>query len=80
MLGLIPFLGGGIFLNFDWFGWWRFYFDFLGGFFGGGSGLKFTDICSTFTHSFTQFLSCTVVKCKCWMVCFLCFGAIKHVA
>ena len=27
-------------------------------------------ICSTFTHSFTHFLSCFGGKCKCWIVCF----------
>ena len=68
-------------------GGWDFFIFGLGG--GGFTllsqgffvlGLKFINICSTFTHSFTQFISCTVGKCKCWTVCFLCLGAIKHVA
>ena len=51
------FLGGGdFFLNFAWFGWWWFYFDFLGFFFFGFFlWWNFINICSTFTHSFTQF-------------------------
>ena len=28
--GFESFLGGGSFFNFVWFGWWCFYFDFLG--------------------------------------------------
>ena len=51
-----------------------FFFFFLGGGGGGGGGggwcWKFIYICSTFTHSFTQFFPCTVGKCKCWTVCF----------
>ena len=35
---------------------------------------NFVNICLSFTHSFTQFFSCTVGRCKCWMVCVLCFG------
>ena len=71
VVGLSPFSG---------VGWWWFYFDFSGVFkiFWGGLGLKFINICSTFTHSFTQFLLCTVGKCKCWTVCFFGFWAIKQ--
>ena len=86
VVGLSPFFKGlGFFLNFVSFGWWWFYFDFLGGFlnfffffFFLVLGLKFINICSTFAHSFTQFFSCTVGKCKCWTVCFCCFWAIKQ--
>ena len=31
---------------------------------------NFINICSTFTHSFTQFFSCVGGKCKCWTMCF----------
>ena len=34
---------------------------------------NFINICSTFAHSFTQFFSFTVGKCKSWMVCFFLF-------
>ena len=36
---------------------------------------KFTNICLTFTHSFTQFFFVYLGKCKCWTVCFFCFWA-----
>ena len=78
--GLSPFFCwggvGNFFLNFVWFGWCWFYFAFLGFFlFWVGSLLIFVQY--SFIH--TIFL-CTMGKCKCWMVCFLCFWAIKHVA
>ena len=40
--------------------------------------LNFIILCSIFTHSFTQFVSCTWGKCKCWTVCFLCFFGNKQ--
>ena len=36
---------------------------------------NFINTCLTFTHSFTQFFLCTVGRCKCWTVCFLCCWA-----
>ena len=68
-------------LNFVW-GW--FYLEFLGDYFllRGFFFINFfspfwggTNICSTFTHSFTQFFSCIWGKCKCWTVCFFVFWA-----
>ena len=72
-VGLSPHLsffggGGSFFVNFVWFGWWWFDFDFLGDYFFKGNFFlcfvlevyldlwgKFIYICLTFTHSFTQF-------------------------
>ena len=46
---------------------------------GGGVGNLLIFVQHSLIHSH-NFFSCTVGKCKCWTVCFLCFWDIKHVA